>query len=71
MPTTSPTSGKHSLREPNLIYSAELPNPRTQLGRQLSIIRAKIVASGERLLSLEAINAELAVDRRTRDSDIS
>ena len=52
-------------------YSDELPNPQTELGKQLSILRKKIVDSGVRLLTLDEINSELNRDRSGIDSHIS
>ena len=50
--------------------SKELPEPRTELGRRLSELRAEITESGVRLLTLDEVNAELEVDRGERDQDV-
>ena len=52
-------------------YSEELPNPKTELGKTLSILRKKIVDSGVRLLTLDEINGELERERGDIDSYVS
>lgn len=48
---------------------ASSSGPRTPLGRRLSEIRSKIVASGERMLEWDEIDSEIARRRGRQSAD--